>query len=85
MSKLFPWQSVLDILRQHYTYIIQAEKENDVKGAAKLRSNEDIKDLRGHLLDVMKLTAAKSLPPESVQALVRYIHDCADPLQLRGM
>ena len=79
VSKLFPWQMILDVLRQYYPL-----PALDASSPSSKAAHEEITELRSCLLEVMRLTVVKGVPQGHMDALIKFLNDRVESSQLHG-
>jgi hypothetical protein len=80
VSKLFPWQTILDVVRQYYPL-----PSVDVTNPSSKAAHDEITELRSYLIEVMRLTVVKGVPQGHMEALVKFLNDRVESAQLHGM
>jgi hypothetical protein len=79
VSKLFPWQMILDVLRQYYPL-----PALDASSPSSKAAHEEITELRSCLIEVMRLTVVKGVPQGHMDALIKFLNDRVESSQLHG-
>jgi hypothetical protein len=79
VSKLFPWQMILDVLRQYYPL-----PPLDTSNPSSKAAHEEITELRSCLIEVMRLTVVKGVPQGHMDALIKFLNDRVESSQLHG-
>lgn len=80
VSKLFPWQTILDVLRQYYPL-----PALDASSPSSKAAHEEITELRSCLIEVMRLTVVKGVPQGHMDALIKFLNDRVESSQLHDI